>query len=310
MTADDVVLYARVGWLVLCGMMVLSRIAFQAAGSTWMRSFLDTWKVSWTKQVWGWVACLLGFYLMLRASAVAGAMGAADRLVVFSFVVVACSDGLLNLFPDAFGQFKERMQAAWVRRHPDERGSDRHLFGIVNLALGLAAGGVAAAVALYRPLSVATLLYALGLALVVMVLLIRAGAAEMELRRPPPAPGPAVPLVMSDRLLSVRPELESIKGQLLYADRKALREGRCREVAARIRRRQAWLSWTLVPFLGLALLLSIVWGVRSASGVSAAYLAGQLLTTLIVLLVTRRRSLAVARRLEEFGDPAGPVPTS
>jgi hypothetical protein len=43
----------RAVWLVLTGMMLVSRVLFQAAGAARMRSFLDVWKVGRVRQVLG-----------------------------------------------------------------------------------------------------------------------------------------------------------------------------------------------------------------------------------------------------------------
>jgi ketosteroid isomerase-like protein len=90
------------------------------------------------------------------AVAVVPRLGADDAVLVSSVVLVLCADGLLNLFPGWFGHFKERVQAAWVRRHGvSPQAGDRHRFGTVNLALGAASLAVAAAAWWHRPLGLA-----------------------------------------------------------------------------------------------------------------------------------------------------------
>jgi hypothetical protein len=54
----------RFGWLVLAGMMLASRVAFQLAGPVRMRTFLDAWRVSTTKRVWGAAALAYGVALL------------------------------------------------------------------------------------------------------------------------------------------------------------------------------------------------------------------------------------------------------
>jgi hypothetical protein len=49
----------RAVWLVLTGMMLVSRVLFQAAGAARMRSFLDVWKVGRVRQCWGAVSLAL-----------------------------------------------------------------------------------------------------------------------------------------------------------------------------------------------------------------------------------------------------------
>jgi hypothetical protein len=183
MDAADVTLAMRVGWLVLCGMMLFSRFVFQAAGAVWMRSFLDTWKTSRTHRLWGWAAFLAGLLLGAGVTRTWGELRTLDRALSLLLVLVLCADGLLNLFPAAFGHFKERMQTAWVRRQPAERAGDRHLFGTVNALLGLAAAGVAALVFLYEPMPVAWLLGAAALAAGLMTVLIVGCRREMPAPR-------------------------------------------------------------------------------------------------------------------------------
>jgi hypothetical protein len=158
MGAEATVTAVRVGWLVLCGMMLFSRFLFQGAGPTAMRRFLDAWKGSRTHRAWGLGSLAFGAGLAASAARDWPGLGWADRAWASGLVAVLAADGLLNLVPSWFGHFKERMQDAWVRRHGrGEAGSDRRLFGTVNLALGLASLAVGAAVALYRPLDPAWL---------------------------------------------------------------------------------------------------------------------------------------------------------
>jgi hypothetical protein len=154
--ADLVLSAAQCAWLTLCAMMLLSRFVFAAMGATAMRAFLDAWKDSTTHRAWGWGALAAGLALAACALGVAPRLGAGDAVLVASVVLVLCADGLLNLFPGWFGHFKERLQAAWVKRHGDSpRAGDTHLFGTVNLALGTASLAVGAAAWWHRPLGLA-----------------------------------------------------------------------------------------------------------------------------------------------------------
>jgi hypothetical protein len=148
----EVVDLLRFGWLTLAGMMGLSRIAFQVAGPVRMRAFLDGWKQSRTKRVWGAILATFGLVLMGKAAVSMRSLSLADRLLFALFEIVALGDSLLNLLPGSFSRFKEELQNQWVRRQPDaSRHSDRELFGTVNLLLGLASALVAGLVACYRP---------------------------------------------------------------------------------------------------------------------------------------------------------------
>jgi len=110
-------------------------------------------------------------------------LGWFDLVLATALVAILVADGLLNLFPGWFGHFKERMQAAWVKRHPGERSTDRHLFGTVNLLLGLAATTVAAVVYLYRPMETRWVALSGLLAAVIMTVLIVACKSEERRRR-------------------------------------------------------------------------------------------------------------------------------
>lgn len=182
MDANEVVVAGQITWIVLCGMMLVSRFAFRREGPVGMRRFLDAWKTSRTHRIWGIAAGAWG--LVLGASVLRhwAALTAIDVLVVVSVAGVLCIDGLLNVLPKGFANFKERMQDAWVRRHDGtERASDEHLFGTVNLLLGSAAAVVGLAVYVYRPLSLTWLLAAIGAAALLTFVLI--GACKRESRR-------------------------------------------------------------------------------------------------------------------------------
>jgi hypothetical protein len=100
-------------------------------------------------------------------------------VLIVALVAVLCADGLLNLFPRGFGNFKEKMQDAWVKRHQGtERASDKNLFGMVNFFLGAASGAAGGLVYLYRPLPPALLALALFLAAALMWALIAACTRE------------------------------------------------------------------------------------------------------------------------------------
>lgn len=182
MNAQQVTDWAQVSWLVLCGMMLVSRFAFRREGPVGMRAFLDAWKTSRTHRVWGVAAGLWGVMLGVLALRHWSALSWLDLLVVGSVVGVLCIDGLLNVLPTGFANFKERMQDAWVRRHEGtERASDEHLFGVVNLLLGVAATAVGVAVYAYRPIPWSRLVGVIAAATLLTFALI--GACKREARR-------------------------------------------------------------------------------------------------------------------------------
>ncbi len=173
MDAHQLTVAGQLSWLVLCGMMLVSRFAFRQEGPVGMRRFLDEWKASRTHRIWGFAAGLWGLALGANAIRHWAVLTAVDLLVVVSVACVLCIDGLLNVLPRGFANFKERMQDAWVRRHDGtERASDEHLFGTVNLLLGLAAAAVGLAVYVYRPLPLVWLAATLGGAAILAFVLI------------------------------------------------------------------------------------------------------------------------------------------
>jgi hypothetical protein len=179
MNAASLALAVQVGWLVLCGMMLFSRFVFQAAGPAWMRSFLDAWKVSITHRVWGILAFLYGAALLIGTGRAWRLLTWVDRGLAIALAAVLCGDGLLNLLPSWFGRFKERMQDAWVKRHRGtERAGDRHLFGTVNLFLGLASVLVAGLIYAYRPVPGVWAGGSVVIALILMTALIAGCQAE------------------------------------------------------------------------------------------------------------------------------------
>jgi hypothetical protein len=184
MTATLFVTLIRSTWLILCGMMLFSRFAFQWAGPIRMRAFLEGWKVSTTHRVWGLVALCWGICLLLMGLWVFPALAAWDRLLSVLLIGVLLADGLLNVLPSSFSQFKEQMQQAWVRHHPQpDRRDDRALFGTVNAALGVASVSVAAIVLVYRPIQAHVVVISLGVAVLLTAGLI--GASLWEARHKP-----------------------------------------------------------------------------------------------------------------------------
>jgi hypothetical protein len=165
--------------IVLGGMMLVSRALFQAAGARRMRAFLDAWKLSRTKQVWGAAACGWGCLLVARAAPSLRHWRGIERGLLAILAAVLIGDGLLNTLPGGFGRFKESLQAAWVRRKPDPRHqSDAALFGAVNLALAAASLAWLALVIGYRPIEPRRAVRGLGLATLLTLLLI--GALLLE----------------------------------------------------------------------------------------------------------------------------------
>lgn len=177
--ADTVLGVGQAAWLVLCGMMLFSRFIFQAQGAVRMRLFLDSWKTSTTHRVWGWGAFAAGLALAVSAVMEWRQFGWRDAVVVASVISILCADGMLNLFPSWFGNFKERMQAAWVRRHgTSARASDSHLFGTVNFILGAVSVIVGVAVYAHRPMNATWIAASLVVAAVLTLLLVFACQAE------------------------------------------------------------------------------------------------------------------------------------
>ena len=177
MDAGVLVDSTRVAWLTLCFMMLASRVVFQAAGTVWMRSFLDGWKEGSVKRVWGAVS--LAFAVLLAASA----PGELDELRPFevvllvSLVLVLVADGLVNVMPAGFHTFKDRVQEAWVSRR-GESDDDATLFAAGNALLAAASVGAAAAVVLYEPIDAGLIALAAALAVVLTAVLIGRSRAE------------------------------------------------------------------------------------------------------------------------------------
>lgn len=166
MSADALVDAARVGWLTLAFMMLFSRVAFQAKGPAWMRSFLDGWQAGGVKRLWGAVGLAYAAFLVVAALRVEREFGLLDVVVVGSLVAVLVADGLVNVLPSGFAAFKDRMQRAWIaRRAGAGREDDRYLFGTVNA--GLAAGSILVLVVVvaYRPIDFGLVAAAAGIGL-------------------------------------------------------------------------------------------------------------------------------------------------
>lgn len=150
-----------------------------------MRSFLDAWKESYTHRAWGTLAFLYGAGMLVQTAVWWSLLGWVDRGLAIGLCGVLCADGLLNLLPSWFGHFKERMQDAWVKRHGrTQRAGDRHLFGTVNLFLGMASVLVAVLVYWHRPLPVVWIGCSAAIALGLMAGLIVACRAEKGERSP------------------------------------------------------------------------------------------------------------------------------
>jgi hypothetical protein len=173
MSSDLVVDAARVGWLTLALMMLLSRVVFQAKGPVWMRSFLEGWQRGGVKRWWGIVSLAFAAFLVLGVVSADGELGTFDTVLLVVLVLVLVADGLVNAVPGGFAEFKDRMQQAWVsRRRGTGREDDRHLFGTVNALLAAASLAVAVVVIAYEPISAALVALAAALALVLTTALI------------------------------------------------------------------------------------------------------------------------------------------
>jgi hypothetical protein len=152
-------------------MMLLSRVAFQAAGPERMRAFLDRWMQAPVRRVWG--GCCLAFAALLVAGAATQGVGGLDLVLLVLLVAVLAADGTVNGLPSGFRTFKDSVQDAWVRRHAGTgRAGDRELFGTVNLGLAVASLAAAAVVVLYAPIAAGTVAIAAGLAVTVMPALV------------------------------------------------------------------------------------------------------------------------------------------
>lgn len=182
MNAQQLTTASQLSWIVLCLMMLFSRFVFQAAGAVGMRRFLDGWKASVTHRIWGCLASLWGVVLWIGIASNWSELSWLDALLAISVAGVLLADGLLNLMPGGFANFKERMQDAWVRRQEGSgRESDDHLFGTVNLLLGLASVAVAIAVYAYRPMGAQWIMISVGLSLGLTIALI--AGCKYEIRK-------------------------------------------------------------------------------------------------------------------------------
>jgi hypothetical protein len=150
----------------LAFMMLLSRVVFQAAGPARMRSFLDGWQSGGVKRVWGAASLLFAVFLGIAAAATGEGLSGLDVTLLVALLLVLLADGLVNVSPGGFAEFKNRLQEAWVaRRRGAGREGDRYLFGTVNALLALASVAVAALVIAYRPIEPETVGIAAGIAL-------------------------------------------------------------------------------------------------------------------------------------------------
>jgi uncharacterized membrane protein len=103
-----------------------------------------------------------------------------ELVLVAALLVVLVADGAVNALPSGFETFKDRLQAAWVRRSRPGRAGDRHLFGTANALLAAAAGAVAAIVLAYRPIGAVPVIAAVVAAFVLTPALI--GASVLTTR--------------------------------------------------------------------------------------------------------------------------------
>jgi hypothetical protein len=150
-TSRFVVDATRGAWLTLALMMLLSRVAFQAAGPDRMRAFLDGWQRGWVKRVWGGVTLVFALFIAAAGFAADGRFRVFDLVLLAALVAVLVLDGAVNVLPAGFETFKERLQGAWVRRARSGWEDDSHLFGIVNALLAAGAVTVGVVVLAYRP---------------------------------------------------------------------------------------------------------------------------------------------------------------
>jgi hypothetical protein len=161
-------------------MMLLSRVVFQAAGARRMRAFLDGWQRGSVKRVWGLGTLAFAGFLAGCAIAASGRFTTFELVLLATLLAVLVADGAVNALPSGFETFKDRLQAAWVRRSRPGRDGDPHLFGTVNALLAAAAGGVAAIVLAYRPIGTAPVVAAVVAAFVLTPALI--GASVLTAR--------------------------------------------------------------------------------------------------------------------------------
>ena len=181
MKAGFVVDATRGAWLTLALMMMLSRIAFQAAGPRRMRTFLDGWQHGSVKRIWGLTTLAFAVFLTVSALVADGSFRAFDLVLVAALVAVLVADGAVNALPSGFETFKDRVQAAWVRRAGPGRAGDSHLFAAVNAVLAAASAAVAAVVLAYRPIDAAPVVAAIAAALALTPALI--GASVLTARQ-------------------------------------------------------------------------------------------------------------------------------
>ena len=174
MRAGFVVDATRAAWLTLALMMLLSRIAFQAAGPRRMRAFLDGWQRGSVKRVWGLAAFVFAVFIAVSAATASGGFRTFDVLLLGALIIVLAADGAVNALPSGFETFKDRLQAAWVRRAGPGREGDAHLFATVNAVLAAASLAVAAVVLTYRPIQATPVVAAIVAAVVLTPLLIAA----------------------------------------------------------------------------------------------------------------------------------------
>lgn len=168
MDAGTLIDLVRVGWLTLTFAMLLSRFVFQAAGPVRMRAFLDQWQEGRAKRAWGAVALAYAAVLVVGAVTVEGELSGLEWALLLLLVAVLVADGLVNVLPAGFRTFKDSVQEAWVKRRGGERGGDDRLFLAGNVALGLAAAGMAALVIAYAPIALWTIALALALSVLMI----------------------------------------------------------------------------------------------------------------------------------------------
>jgi hypothetical protein len=88
-------------WLVLAGMLLLSRIVFKAKGVAWVKRFLMLWLTSPVRVVWSMLAIIAGSFLLCQWLFISTEEAASYSLLEQIFIGAVCgvliSDGLLNL---------------------------------------------------------------------------------------------------------------------------------------------------------------------------------------------------------------------
>jgi hypothetical protein len=170
MDAGTLIDLVRVGWLTLTFAMLLSRFLFQTAGPVRMRAFLDQWQEGRAKRWWGVVALAYAAVVVIGALTVDGDLSGLEWALLVVLVGVLLADGLVNVLPAGFRTFKDSVQEAWVKRRGERGGGggDDRLFLAGNVALGLAAAGMAALVIAYAPIALSTVALALALSLVMI----------------------------------------------------------------------------------------------------------------------------------------------